>query len=116
MPIIEELHQKYRHIIYGPDNLLKPLARLQHDLEKSGLPREERIRALRLAALYWADLTNTTATLVRQPDQDGAQPEDTDYQADTRTTSCAATGRAAMGDTKQEVFHDRRSRPPAAAR
>jgi len=116
MPIIEELHQKYRHIIYGPDNLLKPLARLQHDLEKSGLPREERLRALRLAALYWADLTNTTAALARQPDQDGTQPENPDDHADTRTTSCAATGRAAMGDTKQEVHHDRRSRPPAAAR
>jgi hypothetical protein len=78
MPIIEELHKKYRHIIYGPDNLLKPLARLQHDLEQSGLPREERLQALRLAALYWADLTNKTTALVRQPDQDGAQPQDRD--------------------------------------
>jgi len=62
---IELLHDKYSHLIYGPDHLLKPLAILQEDLEQSGLPREDRLNALQLAALYWADSTGSSAPLAR---------------------------------------------------
>jgi len=57
-------------MLYGPDRLLKPLAVLQDDLETSGLPWQDRVRAFKLAVLYWADVTHTPVSSFLTSDQE----------------------------------------------
>jgi hypothetical protein len=102
---LAELHRKYSSILYGPDNLLKPLAVVQQDLEVSELPRQDRLQALRLAVLYWADATHTAvpkhlASNSEIPGEPHARP-------------AAARQRAKR---KQEVAHDRGTRSPSPTR
>lgn len=50
------LHRKYSRYLYGPDNLLKPLATIEAELEQSELPPKTVSAILQLARQYWAEL------------------------------------------------------------
>jgi hypothetical protein len=103
---LAELHRKYSHLLYGPDYLLKPLAVLQNDLETSGIPRQDRLQALRLAMLYWADATHGTV-----PKSLAADPE-----IPGELNARPAAARQEARHNRQEVTRDRRARSPASAR
>jgi hypothetical protein len=64
------LHRQYSHLLYGPDHLLRPLSALHDDLETSGLPKQDRVRAFRLAASYWADVTRVPVLRFLTSDQE----------------------------------------------
>ena len=102
---LRELHRKYSSILYGPDNLLKPLAVLQQDLEASELPRQDRLQALRLAMLYWADVARGTAPKFLA--------SDLEIPGEPHARPAAARQRAKR---KQEAAHDRGTRSPSPAR
>jgi len=75
---LTELHRQYSHLLYGHEHLLKPLSALQDDLETSGLPRQDRVRAFRLAASYWADVTRVPVSrFLEDPLQPTASQQET---------------------------------------
>lgn len=50
------LHRKYASYLYGEDNILKPLARIQAELANSGLDSATVAAILNLARQYWSDV------------------------------------------------------------
>ncbi|MDR7545492.1 MAG: hypothetical protein QN120_14705 [Armatimonadota bacterium] len=50
------LHRKYSAYLYGPDNLLKPLATIEAELAKSRLDPKMVSAILQLARQYWNEL------------------------------------------------------------
>jgi hypothetical protein len=92
---LTELHRRYSRLLYGPDHLLRPLSVLQDDLETSGLPRQDRVRAFRLAASYWADVTRVPVSrFLDEPLQPTAAQQE------------------ACHDEREVAARDRRARSP----